>query len=110
MGDYSALSAFMASYPDVMIVRTFATLNVQDILYRQAELAHLEREYNEIAHEDKASEMPLRQAYRTSWQKLSQSESSGGDPLQWRKFLEIRKKLDEYSEQDAYCNNQDTLY
>ena len=42
MDDYQGLADFMSEAPTMSIFRQFTSLNVQDILFRQAELAYLE--------------------------------------------------------------------
>ena len=44
MGNYLDLSKLMSKYPEVFILRKFSGLNVKNLLYYQAELAHLEQE------------------------------------------------------------------
>lgn len=98
MGGYTELSTLLASHPEMAIFRTFGVLNTQNLMYLQAELSLLEKEWREIVLEDKSSTDPARQVYSSDWKKLSDSIALGEDSLQWEKFLEIRKKLAEYSE------------
>jgi hypothetical protein len=98
MSGYTELSTLLAGHPEMAIFRTFGVLNTQNLIYLQAELSLLEKEWREIELEDKSSTDPTRQVYNSDWKKLSGSITSGEDSLQWEKFLEIRKKLREYSE------------
>jgi hypothetical protein len=108
MGTYSKLSAFMARYPEIAIFRTFADLNVKNILYYEAELAHLERELQEVEKRDAACGTSPRQNYGTRWIKMQAGlewpeicqeprQNTQGDERQWRMIVQIRKVLEKYS-------------
>ena len=98
MEGYPQLSAVMASHNDVAIFRAFKALNIQNLLHLQAELVHLETELHDIIRDDSQCEDPSRKELHHSWQKLNQSLEPDKDPIQWRKCLEIRTKLHEYSQ------------
>jgi hypothetical protein len=105
MAGYPELSALMGSYPEIAIFRRFMTLNMRNVLYLQAELIHLEQELSDICAEDKQSADPVRQSYQRSWSTLEESVRSGGDHLQWTKFLQIRERLEKYSEDSLLTSN-----
>ncbi|KAK5167867.1 hypothetical protein LTR04_007120 [Oleoguttula sp. CCFEE 6159] len=69
-------------------------MNAEQLLYMQAELAHLEDELNEIRKEDAQDEKAA--LYSQSWRKLSDTENNTHN-MQYRKVLEIREKLTEYN-------------
>lgn len=94
---YRAIAQFLAKEPGIVILNRFPTLNVQNLLYMQAELYHLEEELQEIAKEDAASSCPTRQDYRYSFVELRDS-LAGPENFQWKKILDIRHKLEQYSE------------
>lgn len=97
VGGYPKLSRFMASFPNTAIVRRFADLNMRNILYLQAELVRLEMELDIIAKRDFASIDPSRNGFHESWWTLRSAIPTDRQDRQWRKFLEIRDKLDQYS-------------
>lgn len=97
MAGYPQLSSVMTSHPELAISRTFMALNLRNLLYMQAELMHLERELQMIVQEDTQSPEPKRQALQTDWLSLEKSLGEGGEPDQWAKVLEIRRKLEHYS-------------
>lgn len=94
MAGYPQLSSVMASHPEIAITRTFMTLNLRNLLYMQAELMHLEKELQMMVQEDTQSSEPERQALQTDWLSLEKSHGEDGEPNQWSKVLEIRRKLD----------------
>ena len=110
MGNYSALTAFMATYPEMLILRTFFSLNINSLLYQQAELAHLEQELKEI-EEDQACGLSPRQTLGLRWAKFENSADActicgvqipdsahnPKDALQWLTLLKICVKLKQYS-------------
>ena len=93
---YRALAQFFNNEPGMAILSRFGTLNIQNLLYMQAEIFHLERELQSIASEDSSSPCAERQDYRYSVVNL-QSSLDGMESFQWEKILEIREKLERYS-------------
>lgn len=67
MEGYTKLATLMGAYPEVAIVRRFARLNAQNILYLQAELVHLESRLNELEDQDKDSSDPDRTDCALDW-------------------------------------------
>lgn len=122
MDGYAKIATLMGAYPEVAIIRRFAALNAQNILYMQAELVDLESRLRRYEEEDRSSGDQNRVDYAVDWFKLSNavdaSPSSGsqtgtstndesekaddGDNevpqgRRWRLVLQIREKLKEYS-------------
>ncbi|KAG9245802.1 hypothetical protein BJ878DRAFT_478899 [Calycina marina] len=93
---YIKLSNFMAS-KDYAMFRQFRPSAIRDLLYLQAELIHLESEYQGAAKDNRESNDDERRMYAVEWWHLSQSEEHelGGEQL--RLALKIRSKLREYS-------------
>jgi len=109
MGNYLDLSKLMSKYPDVFILRKFSGLNAKNLLYYQAELAHLEQELEEVEDEDRLSDENPRKGYATNWKSLglraNTKHDSGAlrtprDSLQWQTFLRLREVLNKYSQWD----------
>lgn len=95
---YRSVACFLNEKGVIPSFRQFGTLNIQNLLYMQAELVQLEAELQCIAREDAQSDDPDRQNFRYSHLKLQKSlEEGDGDDIQWRKILEIREKLENYS-------------
>jgi hypothetical protein len=93
---YNKLSKFMATenYP---IFRQFQDTAARDLLYLQAELVHLEAEYQKVSKFDREfGNDDERHMYAFEWWHLSQSENRGQGGEQWALALDIRKKLREY--------------
>ncbi|KAL1648710.1 hypothetical protein SLS58_001885 [Diplodia intermedia] len=92
--------------PEASIFRSFATLNIQNLLYMQAELVCLEDELRAYQLADAcAGEESLRRKYASNWYYLSRSTSEDAsieekalhDGSQWRTVEEIREKLQRYN-------------
>lgn len=96
MEGYAKLSLLMSRHNEYGIVRSFGELNFKNLLYLQAELVQLETELRRIAEADRQSQNSIRVYYEKDWRLLSESLQGGYDE-QWRKVLEIRTKLKEYS-------------
>jgi hypothetical protein len=100
MEGHAKVAELMSRHHELAIVRRFGKLNMQNLLYLQAELVHLEAEYRKLAEEDQ--EHPDRLDHARDWFSLSQSENKENSE-QWHKMLEIREKLKEYSEDTPFC-------
>ena len=96
MANYSRLSALMGEHKELSLFRGFADLNTKSLLYMQSELIHLEAELTNIEAENGRSDNLEKVAFQVSLFDLKESSGTEND-LQWRKALEIREKLKEYS-------------
>src|SRR5947209_2743199 len=96
MKGYDKLSAFLGKQPSLAMVRKFSNLGIKNLLYMQAELAHLESDLKSMAIEDSESEDPERMLFQNCWWDLHRARS--GDDHQWQTVREIREKLREYCE------------
>ena len=85
----------MEESPGVAIFRRFGDLNIQNLLYLQAELNNLVDSYRDVAQEDYESSDAMRKTYSKEWVKLSTSSCE-----QWQKWLDIRSKLEQYSQRE----------
>lgn len=95
MNGYAKVAHLMAKYEEFAILKRFKALNYQSLLYRQAEITHLQEDLEKLVERDAAD--PTRQHYTKDWWALAHTETKqeGGD--QWRKVQQIRKKLEDYS-------------
>lgn len=103
MEGYPAFAEVMSTNDGLDIFRRFSALNVLNLLYMQAEILELELELQDTAAEDKDADSNTqsnreRRTYHLSARALRDSVRGEGDNLQWKKVLEIRKLLKEYSE------------
>jgi hypothetical protein len=94
MEGYAKVANFMGTNNEFAIFRRFRVLNMQNLLYLQAEIVHLEGELRKVVDED--VKHGGRRYHPHDWWSLSQGEFEG-DTDQWETFLEIREKLDRYS-------------
>ena len=93
---YSSLSSLMAMYPELGVLQRFGKLNVQNLIYLQAELTQLDIEWKQEENTNQQRTGDQRY-YARDWRYLS-SRLLIGDNDQWKKWLQIREKLKEYSE------------
>jgi hypothetical protein len=113
MATYSNLSRLMGEHRDLLILRTFSDLSVRNLLFYQAELAHLEHELEEVEKEDQSCKDLPRKEHAVNWKSLSMtgdscvlpsSASTEGQPrdaLQWQIFSRVRVVLHDYSKEDT---------
>ena len=101
MEGYAKLSSLISTDPELAIFRKFGALNVQNLLYYQAELLGLEDDLNDIASRDRNSQDSEKRNFAYNWAELSQA--ADGKDLQLEKFMKIRKTLKEYSQHSIAC-------
>lgn len=93
---YPKIAGQMNTQPETAIFRRFGELNAKDLLYRQAELAYLEKQLYKCEMEDSGSTVGAKPYYAISWYWLSHSMADG-DAKQLDLVLKIRKCIKEYS-------------
>ncbi|CAG8960936.1 hypothetical protein HYFRA_00002474 [Hymenoscyphus fraxineus] len=91
---HAKVAGLISRYPELAIMRRFGDLNMENLLYLQAELVHLESEYRTLATDGRGH--PDRLISAKDWASLAYSEDKN-DLTQWKKMLEIRQRLKEYS-------------
>jgi hypothetical protein len=94
MEGYAKIASLMSHHHELAIFRRFGTFNLQNLLYLQAELTHLEDDLKELVEKDQAD--PGRLFYTKHWYSLAHAEDDE-EKEQWDKVLQIREKLKEYS-------------
>lgn len=94
MDGYAKVAELMATYDELSILRGFKALNLQNLLYLQAEILHLAEALNLRVQKDKAC--PARQDHTMDWWSLSHGEDDESRK-QWELVLEIQEKLEVYS-------------
>jgi hypothetical protein len=97
MGSYPKLSRLMGRWPDVAIIRRFATLNIETLLALQAEISHLEDELKQLREEEERHNDEKGLNAQRYWFELSQPDANGEYCEQWELMQKIRVKLKEYS-------------
>lgn len=89
----------MASHDEFAMFRRFKKLNCLNLLYLQAEIMELEDSLDApSATDDDGSEAAHRKQFASDWQYLSQKQADNKHHPQWDKFLHLRERLTEYSE------------
>ncbi len=98
---YTNLAQSMSLEPEKGILRRFSTLNIQDLLYRQAEIVVFE---DEVRQQEPASSRTTQYTEDSHvptakcavdwwWLGVASPEHD-----QWKKVLTSRKKLEDYSD------------
>lgn len=98
MEGYAKIARLMSDDTGLAIFRRFGELNMQHLLYLQAELAELENELDELSRlEYSQTHDPFRHSFARSWCALkSSSEEEGAAGQQWEQVLEIQRKMRKY--------------
>lgn len=109
MVSYDALARLMSDHPELLIVRSYSSLNIKSLLYYEAELAHLEVELLEVESDDRDCGSSPRRDFVADWRSLSTAPGyvslmkAYGQPrdereaLQWQIMCRIRAVLRDYS-------------
>lgn len=92
---YAKIAMTMSHHGELAIFRRFSKLNLQNLLYLQAELTNLEKDLGELVERDKLD--ASRGFYAKDWWSLAESSDEEEGQEQWDKVLQIREKLKEYS-------------
>jgi hypothetical protein len=91
---YVRIAQLMSRHPELAIFRAFDSLNMQNLLYQQAEITWLEQELKSLIENDQ----DLRRS--KDWWSLAHSEDEQGKE-QWELKLQIQQKLEKYSRLSA---------
>jgi len=98
MKGYAKIAALMGKYPESSFISQFSALNIQDLLYRQAELIGLQQNLRRLEESNDYSNDDEKARFATDWFALSSADGhEKGGSEQWELVLEIRQKLKEYS-------------
>jgi hypothetical protein len=97
MKGYNKIAALMGKYPESAIISQFSQLNIQNLLYLQAEIIELQQDLRELEEANDRSPDAKRAAFSTNWSDLSSADEKDGSNEQWLLMLTIREKLKEYS-------------
>ncbi len=93
MSGYEKLSRLIGTYPELAMYRKFSTLSAKLLLYKQAELQHLENELRIMSQYNARDAQ--KSVYTVSWKAMNDASGDGGD-LQKQKISEINEKMDQY--------------
>jgi hypothetical protein len=93
MEGYPQIARLMGQHEELAILRKFNNMSLQNLLYMQAELMHLEEKYEIVS--EKYAEIPSRPFKSRDWWSLTQPDDEGKTE-QWDTVLEIRAALEKY--------------
>src|SRR5258707_15862074 len=93
MEGYPQIVRLMGQHEELAILRKFNNMSLQNLLYMQAELMHLEGKYEIISA--KYAECLSRPFKSRDWWSLTQQDHEGKTE-QWDTVLEIRAALEKY--------------
>jgi len=93
--NYHRLASLMTNGRDLAIFRRFDDLNISSLLSLQAEIMHLESEYNRRCDQDSGSSDAAEAEYSTYFRSLHRSRDTNGEQIQLLDTLQT--KLSSYS-------------
>lgn len=92
---YGKVAELMSTHDEFAVLRSFRRLNMKNLLYLQAEIAHLEEELYELAGRDSLD--PELQFHGRDWWSLANGDDKSSRE-HWHKVLQLRGKLDTYND------------
>jgi hypothetical protein len=95
MRGYAKVAALMGRYPESAMFLQFSDMQIQSLLYQQAELFGLQQDLRELEGFNETN--PEFSKYFTNWSALSTADQGTGGEKQWELVLLIREKLSQYS-------------
>lgn len=93
---YGKVAELMSAHDEFAVLRRFRHLNIKNLLYIQAEIAHLEEELRELAGRDSAD--PELRFHGRDWWSLANGGDKGSSQEHWRKVLQLRERLGLYND------------
>lgn len=97
MDGYTRLASLMGTHPDLAIFPRHAVLNAKNLLYMNAEISLHAADLASLAKENRDSTDPEKSDFEFSVSSLMGPHESADGQEQWKKVLEMRGMLKEYS-------------
>ncbi|MCJ1465959.1 hypothetical protein MMC07_004578 [Pseudocyphellaria aurata] len=98
MGGYSKIADFMGQHPESALVLRFSDMNLQNILYLQAEIYGLREDLRKIQVQNQTSSSEDVVNFSLDWYTLAHTQDNDGMNRQWQIFKQLRRVLKEYNE------------
>lgn len=97
MEGYAKISQFMGEHPESAMVLRFSDINLQNILYLQAEIYGLLQDLRFIEKQNQNSSSDDVKQFPLDWYTLANALENGKTNKQWEKVQRLRPLLKEYS-------------
>ena len=94
---YDSLALLLGRYPELAVFRRFGSLSMKCLLFKQAEITHLEAELDVLSRRNCAD--PEKSLLAKSWYDFAQSDAPDDELNHQRgKVEEVQRKIQEYRE------------
>ncbi len=97
MEGYAKIAAFMGEHPESAMALRFSHINLQNILYLQAEIYGLLEDLRLLEKQNCNSSSEDLKQFTLDWYTLAHTAENGGKNKQWAKIEQLRPLLKEYS-------------
>ena len=97
MEGYAKLAFFMGQHPESALVQRFSDINMQNILYLQAEIHGLREDLRTIEAQSRISPSQDFQSFSLDWYTLAETLENDKTNQQWLKIKQLRTLLRDYS-------------
>lgn len=110
MEGYAKIAGFMGQHPESALVLRFSDINLQNILYLQAEIYGLREDLRKTEVQNHTSSSEDLKNFSLDWYALAHTQDNGETNQQWQKVEQLRGVLKEYSKLSKSCNpSEDVL-
>lgn len=109
MEGYAKMASFMSRHPESIQVLRFSDVNLQNILYLQAEIYGLREDLRKVEAQSQnrsssSSSSDELENFALDWYTLANTQDNeGGTNTQWQKVVQLRGLLKEYSKGCYRC-------
>lgn len=104
MEGYAKIASFMSRHPESIQVLRFSDINLQNILYLQAEIYGLREDLRQIEAQSQNASSDSLENFALDWYTLASTQDNEGRPnRQWQKVIQLRGLLKEYSMHPISC-------
>jgi hypothetical protein len=106
MEGYAKIASFMGKHPESALVSRFSDINLQNILYLQAEIYGLREDLRKIEAQSQNASSDDLKSFALDWFTLATTQDGNGRAnQQWQKFVQLRGLLKEYSIHPISCSS-----
>lgn len=97
MQGYAKIAGFMGEHLESAMIERFSDINLQNILYLQAEIHGLREDLRKLEAQTTTRGLEEHKNFPLDWYTLAHTEENNHTNEQWQKVLQLRPRLREYN-------------
>lgn len=106
MQGYAKIAGFMGEHLESAMIERFSDINLQNILYLQAEIHGLREDLRKLEAQTTTRGLEEHKNFPLDWYTLAHTEENNHTNEQWQKVLQLRPRLREYSKRTKTSHDQ----